>query len=326
MFQKALKKKSKLRLAICGPSGSGKTYSALSIAKGIGGKVAVVDTEGCSANLYADKFDFDCVEFDHYAIDKFISAIKEAENQKYSVLIFDSLSAAWSGAGGILDIVDVATKKSKSGNSYQAWSQGTPKQNELINKILTSDLHIIATMRTKTAYEIVKNSDGKVAPKKIGLAPVQRADIEYEFTIVMDIDVDGHFATTSKDRTGIFDSRSFVPDESIGVELVAWLESGVTPKTQDEIIKEYIVKIGEVKSYDELKKLDVSGLNKIKEQENIDIIREIYRAKKDSFDPRKINDVKVDLEVEANVVEVEVEVEVEVNAVEVENKKEVEVK
>ena len=44
-FQKAERKKSKLRLALTGPSGSGKTYGALLVAKGLGGKIAVIDTE-----------------------------------------------------------------------------------------------------------------------------------------------------------------------------------------------------------------------------------------------------------------------------------------
>jgi len=50
-FRKAERKKAKLRLGLVGPSGSGKTFSALLIAKGLGGKIAVVDTENGSADL-----------------------------------------------------------------------------------------------------------------------------------------------------------------------------------------------------------------------------------------------------------------------------------
>ena len=53
-FTKATRKKARLRLALTGPSGSGKTMAALMIAKGLGGRVAVLDTEHGSASLYAE--------------------------------------------------------------------------------------------------------------------------------------------------------------------------------------------------------------------------------------------------------------------------------
>ncbi|MEG0635799.1 MAG: AAA family ATPase, partial [Pseudomonas sp.] len=59
MFKKAERKQAKLRLALAGPSGSGKTFSALLMAKGLGGRIAVIDTEHGSASLYADIADFD---------------------------------------------------------------------------------------------------------------------------------------------------------------------------------------------------------------------------------------------------------------------------
>ena len=48
-FQKAERKKAKLRLALTAPSGGGKTYSALLLAKGLGGKIAFIDPENGSA-------------------------------------------------------------------------------------------------------------------------------------------------------------------------------------------------------------------------------------------------------------------------------------
>ena len=59
MFRKAERKKAKLRLAIAGPSGSGKTYSALPIATGLGGPIALIDTERGSGDLYSDAFEYD---------------------------------------------------------------------------------------------------------------------------------------------------------------------------------------------------------------------------------------------------------------------------
>src|SRR5690606_37222046 len=131
-----VKQEAKLRLAIAGPSGSGKTYSALAVATALGNRVAVVDTEHGSASKYADIFDFDVVNFTApFHPNRFIEAIHTAEDALYDVLIIDSASHAWNGAGGLLEIVDTAAKKYK-GNSYMAWSEGTPIQNRLIEAIV----------------------------------------------------------------------------------------------------------------------------------------------------------------------------------------------
>lgn len=228
MFQKAERKKARLRLALCGPSGSGKTYSALQLAMGLGGKIAVVDTEHHSASLYSDVCEFDVAEINApYSPDKYIAAIDEAAQAGFGVLIIDSLSHAWAGEGGILDIKDAAEKASRSKNGYAAWREVTPQHNKLVEKILSAPLHIIVTMRTKTAYEVQTDERGKSKPVKIGLAPVQRDGMEYEFTSVLDIDVESHIATSSKDRTRIFDGKHFKLTPEIGEELKNWLESGV---------------------------------------------------------------------------------------------------
>jgi hypothetical protein len=224
VFRKANKKKSKLRMALCAPSGAGKTYGALTIAQGLGGRIAVIDTECGSADLYSDKFDYDvCTITAPYTPEKYIKCIKDAEKEGYDTIIVDSLSHAWSGEGGVLDMQDSATKASSRGNSYTAWREVTPHHNALVNTILQSSCHIIATMRTKVAYEMKTDSKGKMVPIKIGLAPIQREGMDYEFTLVFDISVDGHIATASKDRTSIFDGQFFKIDTSIGFKLNDWL-------------------------------------------------------------------------------------------------------
>ena len=62
IFQKAIRKKARLRLALTGPSGSGKTYGALLLANGLGGKIALIDTEKGSASLYSHIAEFDVLE------------------------------------------------------------------------------------------------------------------------------------------------------------------------------------------------------------------------------------------------------------------------
>ncbi|MCU0790695.1 MAG: ATP-binding protein [Nitratireductor sp.] len=229
MFTRAHRKQAKLRLALCGPSGSGKTYSALLIAQGLapGGRIAMIDTENGSGDLYADMAEYDTATLRApFTPERYIALIRGAEQAGYDVLVIDSLSHAWAGEGGILDMHDKATAASRTGNSFTAWREVTPQHNALVEAILGARLHVIVTMRTKTAYDLVDDGAGKKKPIKIGLAPVQRDGMEYEFTVVLDLSVDGHVATAAKDRTRLFDGKHWVPAVETGEALREWLESG----------------------------------------------------------------------------------------------------
>lgn len=232
MFKKAIRQLAKLKLAITGPSGSGKTFTALLIALGIGGKIAVADTENGSASLYADmdKGPLAGVAFDTltieapYTIDKYFAAIDEAVKAKYSVLIMDSISPEWAGDGGLLDKKGALDARG-TGSSYTNWNVITPEHERFKAKILQADIHIICTMRSKQDYVLEQNEKGKSVPRKVGLAPIQREGIEYEFTTVFDLAMD-HNAAVSKDRTSLFDGKIFKPTRKTGEELMAWLKSG----------------------------------------------------------------------------------------------------
>lgn len=233
-IRKAERKKAKLRLGIAAPSGSGKTYGAILIAKGLGGKIGMIDTEHGSGDLYADLCDYDIVTISApYTIEKYIQAIKLFEAYEYSSIIVDSLSHAWAGEGGLLDKQGKIADSGK-GNGYTAWRTVTPEHNQLVDTILQSKCHIIATMRSKTEYVIEKNSNGKDVPRKIGMAPIQRDGMEYEFTVMLDIDMN-HVASASKDRTRLFDGLFFKIDESTGEKLNNWLEQGEPEKQLDPL-------------------------------------------------------------------------------------------
>jgi len=194
-FVKATKHEAKLRLALAGPSGSGKTYTALQLATHLGGPIAVVDTERGSARKYADLFTFDVLELDSFHPERYIEAIHDAEDAGYAILILDSLSHAWFGKEGALELVDKAAKRlaatyrSGKEDSFAAWREVTPIHNSLVDAMVQSRLHLIVTMRTKTEY-VVETKDGKTAPRKIGLAPIQRDGLEYEFDVFADLDQD----------------------------------------------------------------------------------------------------------------------------------------
>jgi hypothetical protein len=229
-FKKAARTKARLRMALIGPSGSGKTYSALELATGIGGRIALIDTERGSGELYADRFDYDTLQIEPpFTPKKYIDAINAAVDEGYNTVIIDSLSHAWAGEGGILDIHDNKTRGSNSSNGFAAWRDVTPQHERIVNAILGARIHVIGTIRTKTAYEIVENERGKKEPKRIGLAPIQRQGLEYEFTSVLDLSVDSHIASASKDRTGLFDGSNFVITREHGKALAEWLDSGVDP-------------------------------------------------------------------------------------------------
>lgn len=217
-FTKATKTKSKLRLALTGTSGAGKTLGALLIAKGLGGNIAMIDTENGSGNIYSDSCDYDiCNLSAPYDPRKYIQAIHEAENAGYNIIIIDSISHEWNGQGGCLDL-HARESSSGKGNSFTAWGKITPLHDAFINAITSSSCHIIATIRSKTEHVIKDN----MQVIKVGLAPVQRDNIEYEFGTVFDIS-QNHLASVTKDRTGLFPDTPFSITTNIGVALRNWL-------------------------------------------------------------------------------------------------------
>lgn len=238
-FTKAVRKKSKLRLGITGPSGSGKTMGALLIAKGLGGKIALIDTEKGSAQLYADDhrhpFEFDADDLNPpYTPESFIAKMTEAEQAGYDVLIIDSITHEWSGVGGCLELVDEIARARYRGNSWSAWNDVTPRHRAFIDAILRSPMHIIITMRSKTeTAQIEENGRKKVV--KLGMKAEQRDGFEYELTVILDVQHDSNYALPSKDRTGLFAGRDpFKISEDTGVMLREWLESGADPAPEPQ--------------------------------------------------------------------------------------------
>lgn len=220
-FQRATKKQAKLRCALFGPSGSGKTMTALRVATGLGGKIAVIDSERGSASKYSDRFEFDVVNLEKKSIEDYAHWIGEAS--AYDVLVIDSLTHAWQE---LLEQVDNLAKTKFKGNTWSAWSEGTPKQRQLVDAILNFPGHIIATMRSKTEWTTGTTDGGKTKPIRVGLAPEQGKGIEYEFDLLLELSTE-HIATVLKDRTGRYqDSVIDKPGESFGKELAQWLSEG----------------------------------------------------------------------------------------------------
>lgn len=241
MFRRAERKKAKLRLGIAGPAGSGKTFSSLKIAQGLGGRIALIDTEHGSGELYAHLCEYDVATLSSpFTPDRYTALIKEAEKSGYGTIIIDSASHAWAGEGGLLEMKDRISKTQTNG--FSAWREVTPKHNAFVEAMLQSPCHIIATMRSKQEYIITTDERGKSMVKKVGLAPVQRDGMEYEFTIFFELCAE-HLATATKDRTSLFkDITPFVPTEETGRVLLDWLETGNDPVLASEELKQTMVK------------------------------------------------------------------------------------
>lgn len=250
-IRKAERKKAKLRLGIAAPSGAGKTYSALLLAFGLGGKVGLIDTEHGSGDLYAHLGDYDIIGIEApYTVAKYTQAIKAFEHAGYSTVIVDSLSHAWSGDGGLLD--KQGKMADRGTNSFAAWRTITPEHNALVDAMLSSPCHVIATMRAKQEYVLETNAKGKQEPKKVGMAPVQREGMEYEFTVMLDVDMN-HIASASKDRTSLFDGQYMKITPDTGKMLLAWLETGVeAPKFSDDALTAHIGAMVDAESMDAL--------------------------------------------------------------------------
>jgi len=235
-LRKSERKKAKIRMALQAPSGAGKTMSALLIAMGMTGdwnKIAVIDTENNSSDLYAHLGDFNVLQLEApFTPERYMKAIEACENAEMEVIIVDSISQEWEGMGGILNI-----HSNMTGNSFTNWGKLTPRHNAFVQRMLQSRCHIIGTIRSKQDYVLTENSKGKLQPEKVGLKGITRDGMDYEFTLVLELDL-AHNATSTKDRTGLFmGNPPFTPTEETGKKILDWCNEGTDLPTIKKKIK-----------------------------------------------------------------------------------------
>ena len=235
-LRKATRQKAKIKLGLSAVAGGGKTMSAILIGKGLANgnlsKVAMIDTENGSGDLYAHIGAYNILPLvAPFTPEKYVSAIKECEDAGMEVIIIDSITHEWDGKGGCLEI------QSDLGGRYQDWKTVTPRHQNFINAILQSKCHVITTVRRKQDYDMSKNEIGKSTVTKVGLKEVTREGFEYEVTTNLELD-QRHNATASKDRTGLFMGQPpFVPSEETGKKILEWCESGaevIAPKAEEK--------------------------------------------------------------------------------------------
>lgn len=274
-LRKASRKKAKIRLGLSAPSGFGKTYSALKIAKGLVGdweKIAVIDTENGSADLYCHLGDYNVIPLTApYTPERYTEAIAACIKGGMECIIIDSITHEWDGKGGCLEIVE------KLGGKYQDWAKVTPRHQAFLEAITTSPVHMITTVRRKQDYEMTKGSDGKIKVEKGGLKEITREGFEYELTLNLEIINEHHYAKAGKDRTGLFAGNpEFVPSEKTGELIRDWCELGIDAeemarkeaeekeKALNESVQAAIKEIKKCKGVEEMSALKVGLTNEVK--------------------------------------------------------------
>jgi hypothetical protein len=243
---KAERKQAVIKMALQGPSGSGKTYSSLLLAYGLVGnwnQIAVIDTENKSSHLYSHLGPFNVLSLEEpFSPERYIEAIEACEKAGMKVIIIDSISAEWEGAGGIIE-----SHGNMAGNSFTNWNRMTPRHNAFVQKILQSPCHVILTIRSKQDY-VLTDKNGKMVPEKVGLKGVTRDGMDYEVTIVFDIDIK-HQATASKDRTGLFaHPLPFLISEQTGTKIKIWCLG-------EDLLKNIELQIAQASSVQDLRNL-----------------------------------------------------------------------
>ena len=253
MFRKATKQQSRLRMTLDGPAGSGKTFTGLRFAHALiaefGGRIALIDTERGSASKYAGDapdgipWNFDVLELTQFSPERYTEAIVDAGRSGYSVLVIDSLSHAWEGVGGALEM------KQRAGESWSAWRNITPIHNRMVDAILQAPCHVITTMRSRMEYIQETDDRGRTTIRKVGLAPIQRPGMEYEFDLVCDLDWN-HILTVSKSRcSAVTDLMMEKPGPEFLRPVFTWLAAGTgklfsSPHTEQPTLEDLITQYG----------------------------------------------------------------------------------
>jgi hypothetical protein len=279
-LRKSQRKQAKIKLAIQGTAGSGKTYSALLLASGMAAwqKIAVIDTENHSADLYAHLGDYNVLQLSKpFSPERYISAIETCEKAAMEVILIDSITHEWDGAGGILDI-----HGNLPGNSFTNWAKITPRHNAFVQKMLESPCHIICTIRTKTDY-VLSERNGKMVPEKVGMKGITRDGMDYEFTIVFDLDLK-HNATASKDRTGLFmDKPDGIISKEYGMRILQWCNQGAT-------LEEIIMQVKTASSMEQLRQLYIENPQYRSQIEPLAVVRKELLQKEINTNNFKTNE------------------------------------
>jgi hypothetical protein len=76
----------------------------------------------------------------------------------------------------------------------------------------------------------------------VGLKSIQRDGLEYEFTLVFDLDIKNN-ASSTKDRTGLFQGKPELKlSSAIGEQIAEWCKAGLS----EEVVLEQINQVNNI--------------------------------------------------------------------------------
>ena len=199
-FSEVTRAQSKASIVIQGRSGLGKSGLALILGYVLAGEdwstVFALDTENKSLNLFEGisshlgipfgKFKkFDLLRMHGYKPSNYIAAKEAAIQNGAKVFIQDSISHAWVGTDGVLQLVSKAEQAMTNPNSYRAWGDPTVvyEKDSIFEMIRDPDIHMISTVRLKEKFEMVTGE----GLKALGEQQIQMPDLKYEPDLVLDM-------------------------------------------------------------------------------------------------------------------------------------------
>lgn len=193
-FEKAERQAAPVTIAIIGKSGSGKTYSALKLARGLvgdSGKIAVIDTEGKRACMYAGNpeiGDFAHLDFrPPYSSDRFKEAVKKALDAGYGAIIIDSASHEHEGDGGMLDFAENEERRLTGKTSQRKWVKPKNKHNSFVRFAVGCPAHVIFCLRMKTVSKMAPNGKDMIEVD----SAVCEKNMMYEMTLSIELGSEG---------------------------------------------------------------------------------------------------------------------------------------
>ena len=239
-IKEAKRKAIPLIISLAGTSGSGKTYSALLLAAGLAGKdgkVGFLDTETGRGSMYADDQDIiGALPENKYYIDelnapfsptRYMEKINEFIKFGVNVLVIDSATHEWEGAGGCQDIA----ANNKLGGSPN-WAMAKMQHKRLMNMLTQAPMHIVFCLRAQEKTKPMRDPQtGKMKFVEFGMQPIQEKNFMYEMTLSMMLEhtEPGKPIITKcpKPLLNLFTGDQAIITKEVGEKLKAWADGGV---------------------------------------------------------------------------------------------------
>lgn len=182
----ASRSEAKPLIGLYAESGRGKTFSALLLARGfVGpkGKIVMIETEGGRGEAFSDAAEYPeiggydvCPIRENFAPSEFGAAITEVEQAKADVMIVDTASNEWSGAGGVLAMAALNQEQGKKGPLVWQRPKMDHQRHFMLRLIQTPIPLVIVCMRAKYPMK----QKGKDWARADTLEPTQADDILFE--------------------------------------------------------------------------------------------------------------------------------------------------